>query len=200
MEAKNEVLLNNISKGCGLMTIQEFKDFFPTLTKKDVKYFLWEHQKDVLPAMVLGMAFEKLYIDKGIGMTIDPVPLEELVTMHSCFTLGNGGGWSRDDTGYLGKRYHMHNIKMEGRIVAIEANGIKYSWEEHVPRYKRVNCDDLRHLANMYDNWSGYAQALEDCPSLEGEERIEVENQTEEYFRKMLAAIRKVCKGAGHYV
>lgn len=126
------------------MTLSSFESNYRTMTKEEVKTFLQEHSTEDLPASVLGRAFERLYVDTRTGHTERNIELTELVALHHSFSLGNGGGWSRSDRGFLGKNYITVNHKISNRITSISTEGFKIN--QTVAKFRKIKC---LHFGNL---------------------------------------------------
>ena len=155
------------------MTLNNFESNYRTMTEEEVKAFLQEHSGEDIPASVLGRAFERLYIDTKTGHTKRNIELTELVALHHSFSLGNGGGWSRADSGYLGKRYLIVNHKLSKRITSISTEGFRT--DTKVPKYRKVGMDTLWDLEDAVDLYECFTAVLnEDSDAIPEEVKEDV--------------------------
>lgn len=130
------------------MNCNEFCRNVNKLSKGDVMAFLEEHKNENLPSGVLGLVFEKLYVNsEGIS---DTIKLSDLVMLHPSFSICNGASWSRQYGSYLG-RYQILNVKENRKIVAVKTMGPRQN--DKPDTYKKIPEGLIR---NMKQNVSDY--------------------------------------------
>ena len=176
------------------MTVNEFINQYPRLSRAEVITFLQEHQQERLHSGVLGRAFEKLYIDQHNGLTDRNIPVTELCALHQSFNITNGSSWSRRDCGcYLGQKYILINHKENGRVVSICTNG--YKLHEERPTTKRVSVGLLEQLKDAAESYKCLKGALSgDTSALDSKTIKDVEAAADEAALKMLHIIDDITK------
>lgn len=174
------------------MTINEFNNCYQSLSEDAIKTFLQEHTQENLPASVLGRVFEQLYIDKTTGCTISDIALTDLVALHHSFSLGNGAGWSRTDTSFLGKKYIVVNHKVNNRVTEISTEGYKHN--SNVPKSKKISMDTLWELEDAVDIFEGLSAALSDRAAVPDEIYDDVLEKREAATYKMYQIAKAITR------
>ena len=176
------------------MTVNEFINQYPRLSRAEVITFLQEHQQERLHSGVLGRAFEKLYIDQHNGLTDRNIPVTELCALHQSFNITNGASWSRrDDGAYLGKKYVIVNNKENGHIVSVCANGLK-SYDDH-PTFKKISIEIIRELEDAADTYKCLKAALSsDAYELDADTINDINDTIDKAEIKMLHIIDDITK------
>jgi len=144
-----------------------------------IKAFFAENRNLMIPNVVLGIAFEQLYIDRSIGYTkhLLPIDLMELANIHPCFYKSE---WHRSDKGYLGTRYNMVAIKEDQRIIAVDVQGKKATPPQLQPKYRKVDIERWNKIYAGIKKLASFQMAVIDATTEELEEilveKIMVEN------------------------
>lgn len=175
------------------MTLSSFESNYRTMTKEEVKTFLQEHSTEDLPASVLGRAFERLYIDIRTGHTERNIELTELVALHHSFSLGNGGGWSRSDRGFLGKNYITVNHKISNRITSISTEGFKIN--QTVAKFRKIEMSTLWELEDAVDVYECLSAVLnEDSDAIPEEIKEDVALKRDEATDRMYQIAKAITR------
>ena len=175
------------------MTLSNFESSYRTMTKEEVKTFLQEHSGEDLPASVLGRAFERLYIDTRTGHTDRNIELTELVALHHSFSLGNGGGWSRSDRGFLGKNYITVNHKISNRITSISTEGFKSN--QTVAKFRKIEMSTLWELEDAVDVYECLSAVLnEDSDAIPEEIKEDVALKRDEAADRMYQIAKAITR------
>ena len=175
------------------MTLSNFESNYRTMTKEEVKTFLQEHSTEDLPASVLGRAFERLYIDTRTGHTERNIELMELVALHHSFSLGNGGGWSRSDRGFLGKNYITVNHKISNRITSISTEGFKSN--QTVAKFRKIEMSTLWELEDAVDVYECLSAVLnEDSDAIPEEIKEDVALKRDEAADRMYQIAKAITR------
>lgn len=140
--------------------------------KIDVIQYVKEHCQDInLSPQTLGILFE-MYADVAYDEN-DPlsgfskeIPISELINIHHSFQSTNGCQWARSDGSYLGKRYIIKRPKKNGRVFAVQLDGIN---RNSIKKNKGIR-DDIRKKLEK-----------ESCRILDVHSNIEIDHKNGRY-------------------
>ena len=172
------------------MEISEFNKNHKSLSKKEVIDFVLEHQQEDLPTNILGIVFERVYINPSTGQTDGEVCVTTLRRLHHSFEITNGNSWGRRDRGYLGNKYNIVNHRDGKRIVSVSTNGFKTA--PIVPTTKKIEVNSLEKLRDTSNEYRRVTASLIMAGPTSITSKAELEEQKDHLVTEMLDIINQM--------
>lgn len=110
--------------------------------KDEIKSILIEYNGIELSPTVLGIAFEKLFINENFS---DEILVDDLIKIHPDFRTKNGSTWNRENVSYLGKKYNIKNKKKSNKLYSVTIEGAN----KRITINQSIRADILKEIKNQ---------------------------------------------------